>query len=168
MSASLYESLVGEYLETEGYLVYNNLKLLSKQEIDIFAYSPKKETIIAEVKAINPNEKQIKNIVSKFDKDEILPYLNEMYGVKSFKLILFCWDFYENDESRRRFGKKVGFDDIITYPQVLKSIINNIKGVRKKDRWLYDVNRPNSVLLQIIYDALLHGSQYLNENDFKE
>jgi hypothetical protein len=35
MPASLYESLTKEYLETEGYLVYNNLKMPNKHEIDI-------------------------------------------------------------------------------------------------------------------------------------
>ena len=32
MPASLYETLIIEYLETEGYLVYNNLKIPKKRE----------------------------------------------------------------------------------------------------------------------------------------
>ena len=45
MPNSLYESLVREYLETEGYLVYNNLKL-PKNEIDVLAFSPKKKQLL--------------------------------------------------------------------------------------------------------------------------
>ncbi|EQB70765.1 MAG: hypothetical protein AMDU1_APLC00047G0006 [Thermoplasmatales archaeon A-plasma] len=65
MPASLYESLVKEYLETEGYLVYNNLKLPTQQEIDIFAFSPKKDAIIGEVKGSNPSKKLMEETAKK-------------------------------------------------------------------------------------------------------
>ncbi|MCL4336263.1 MAG: hypothetical protein M1344_03420 [Candidatus Thermoplasmatota archaeon] len=168
MPASLYESLAREYLETEGYLVYNNLKMPNKQEIDIFAYSPKKEAIIGEVKAINPNEKAMEKIASKLDKEVILEFVKESYGVKDFKLVLFCWNMYEHDEPMKKYGKKLGFDDVITYPEIVKTLFENVKKVRDNDRWFYDVNRPNTLLLQIIYDALLNESQYLNKKDFED
>lgn len=168
MPASLYESLTKEYLETEGYLVYNNLKMPNKHEIDIFAYSPIKEAIIGEVKAINPNEKGIDNIVSKLDKDEIRQYLRIAYGVHDFKLVLFCWNMYDLEGQRKKYAKKVGFDEVITFPQMVKTLFETVKNVRDDDRWFYDVNRPNSLLLQIIYDAILNESEYLSKKDFEE
>ncbi|MCL4480676.1 MAG: hypothetical protein M1113_04240 [Candidatus Thermoplasmatota archaeon] len=168
MPASLYESLTREYLETKGYLVYCNLKMPNKHEIDVFAYSPIKEAIIGEVKAINPNEKGIEKIASKLDKEVIREYVKESYGVKDFKLVLFCWNMYNSDGTRRKYSKKFGFDDVITYPQIVKTLFETVKKVRDKDKWFYDVNRPNTLLLQIIYDAILSDSQYLSKKDFEE
>jgi hypothetical protein len=106
MPASLYETLTREYLETEGYLVYNNLKMPNKQEIDIFAFSPMKGAIIGEVKPINPNEKALEKIASKLDKKVIREYLKEVYGVKDFRLILFCWNMYNYDETVKNMLKR--------------------------------------------------------------
>ena len=138
MPASLYESLTREYLEAKGYFVYSNLKLPNKKEIDIFAYSPIKEGIIGEVKAKNPNEKGIENIASKFDRKVIKEYIKENYGVKDFKLFLFCWNMYEKDETMRKYAKRFDFDDVITYPQIVKTLFETVKKVRDQDRWFYD------------------------------
>lgn len=168
MPVSLYESLVKEYLETEGYLVYNNLKLPTKQEIDIFAFSPKKDAVIGEVKASNPNKRQMEEIASKFDRGNIEKYLFDNYGVSKFKLVFFCWNMYDKDEPMREYGKSVGFDDVVTYPQVIRSLFAKVKEVRDDGKWFYDINRPNTLLLEIIHDALLHQSPYLNKKDFEE
>jgi hypothetical protein len=57
---------------------------------------------------------------------------------------------------------------VITYPQIVKTLFENVKKVRDNDRWFYDINRPNALLLQIIYDAVLKDSKYFNKNDFEE
>lgn len=168
MPASPYESLVREYLETEGYLVYTNLKIGSKKEIDIFAYSPLKGAIIGEVKTQNLNEKGIAKIASKMKTELVRDYIKKRYGVKDFKLVLYCWNMYNNGEPRKENSKAFGFDEIITYPEILKSLFLTIKKARENDSWFYDVNRPNTILLQIIYDALLFDSKYLNMKDFEE
>lgn len=168
MPVSLYESLVREYLENEGYLVYNNLKLPTKQEIDIFAFSPKKDAIIGEVKASNPNKKQMEEIASKFDRTSIEEFLYTNYGVRKFKFVFFCWNMYDKDESMREYGKEVGFDDVVTYPQVVRSLFAKVKEVRDNGKWFYDINRPNTLLLEIIHDAILHESLYLSKKDFEE
>ena len=167
MPASLYESLVKEYLETEGYLVYNNLKLSTKQEIDIFAFSPKKDAIVGEVKASNPNKRQMEEIALKFDRGPIGEFLLANYGVSKFKLVFFCWNMYDKDKDMRGYSKEVGFDDLVTYPQIIRSLFAKVKEVRDEGKWFYDINRPNTLLLEIIHDALLHESPYLNKKDFE-
>ncbi len=178
MPASLYESLVKEYLETEGYLVYNNLRIPisgkmqnGKQkwkEIDIFAYGPVKGAIIGEVKALRPNEKGVQNVASKLNREAIGAYIKDMYGVDDFKLVFYCWNLYESDRDIRNKVKELGFDYITTYPQIVKSLFENVKKSREKDSWFYDINRPNTILLQIIFDAFDHGSEYLSLKDFEE
>ena len=92
MPASLYESLVKEYLETEGYLVYNNLRIPISgemqngnnkwKEIDIFAYSPVKGAIIGESKAKPLNEKGIKDEASKLDREANYIYKDILQNTK--------------------------------------------------------------------------------------
>ncbi len=178
MPASLYESLVKEYLETEGYLVYNNLRIPISgemqngnnkwKEIDIFAYSPVKGAIIGESKAKPLNEKGIKDEASKLDREAIGPYITEIYGVDDFKLVLYCWNLYEHDKDIRNKAKDLGFDYIITFPQIVKALLENVKKSRGKNSWFYDINRPNTILLQIIYDALDPRTEYLSLKDFVE
>ena len=178
MPASLYESLVKEYLETESYIVYSNLKIPINEEmqngkkkwkeIDIFAYSPVKGAIIGEVKASKPHEKSVQNIASKLDREAIGAHIKEIYGIDDFKFVLYCWNLYEGDRDIRNKSKELGFDYIITYPQIVKSLFENVKKSREKGSWFYDINRPNTILLQIIYDALDLGSEYLSLKDFEE
>jgi hypothetical protein len=47
-------------------------------------------------------------------------------------------------------------------------MIVKIKLIRNNDKWFYDINRPNKLFLEIIHDALLHESLYLNKKDFEE
>ncbi len=173
MPASLYETLIREYLETEGYLVYNNLKIPKNEklpkgkEIDIFAYSPIKGSIIGEVKASKPNEKVVMEEASKLNKEAIRAHIKETYGINDFKLVLYCWNLYGDYREIRNKIKKLGFDDIITYPQIVKALLENVKKSREQDSWFYDVNRPNTILLQIIYDAIAHESEFLSLKDFE-
>jgi hypothetical protein len=75
---------------------------------------------------------------------------------------------YQLDGQRKKYAKKVGFDEVITFPQMVKTLFETVKNVRDGNRWFYDVNRPNSLLLQIIYDAILNESEYLSKKDFEE
>jgi hypothetical protein len=88
--------------------------------------------------------------------------------VSKFKLVFFCWNMYDKDEEMRKYGKEVGLDDVVTYPQVVRSLFAKVKEVRDADRWFYDINRPNTVLLEIIHDAILNDSPYLSKKDFEE
>lgn len=60
MPKSIYESLVREYLESEGYLVYANLEVPGKWEVDILAYSPTKRCIVGEVKRRKAEQRKCK------------------------------------------------------------------------------------------------------------
>lgn len=63
MHILLYESLVKECLEATVHFVYNNLRVPTKQEIETFAFSPKKDEIIGEVLGSNPNTSKMEEIL---------------------------------------------------------------------------------------------------------
>lgn len=177
MPASLYESLVREYLESGGYLVYTNLwippdeTLDRKKEVDIVAFSPTKRCIVGEVKGERPNKTRVKEISDglKGKMESLTRYVAKVYNIKDFDVVLYCWNLYEHEKQIVDYANTVGIDDVVTFPRIVKILLDQVKNtIKKTNKYPYDVNRPNTSLVRIIYDALSEDSSYLTCTDFKD
>ena len=113
-------------------------------------------------------KRDMESTATKFNRKIVEKYLEENYGITRFKFIYFCWNMYNKEKQMKEYAIEVGFDDIVTYPQVVKSLLEHVNSVRNNDKWFYDVNRPNTLLIEIIQDAFLYESPYLNKKDFEE
>lgn len=164
MPMSPYESLVKEYLETEGYLVYQNLKIDGKKEIDIVAHSPKAGCLVGEVKPYQPYDSKLREIGAKMDRTLIGNLISDTFGIKKFETVLFCWEPFDDEAGFRRKSKEAGFDDVVTYTQILKSMAEFLEPYEEAS--FYDVNRPNYLLLQIVLDAVKGNSKHFKIEDY--
>lgn len=101
--------------------------------------------------------------------DFVSEYLASAYNIKEFDLILYCWNLYNNEKEIIDFAKLLGIDDIVTYPRIVGDLLRPVKNaIKEKNSYASNVNRPNTSMIRIIYDALKYGNEYLSIDDFAD
>ena len=169
MPLSLYESLVKEYLEDSGYLVQTNVHYTSSnRELDILAVKPSEGfALVAEVHNYEIHQKEIDDDDLKFSSNELKDFFLEKYGVVIKEKRIFCWNFYTKDKKDvlKKAGTVKGIT-VISFPEILKYLVKRVHDRNEEDKWIYEVDHPNILLLQMICDVASSKSPDLEMSDF--
>lgn len=151
----IYENIVREYLELNNYIVITDLKFKKHgwSDVDIVAFrnTEQPKLIVGEVKSATCSPGDMNEIFEHLKICEELDEIKSIFGKSiSPKKYLFCWS---ASQKVKEMAKKEDVE-IVEFSTILNFMIEKIHEFKRDDeeKWLYQPNYPNLMLLQLIRD----------------